>query len=426
LVWNEFVPLGINLLLNDKSGRVKVVDFPRGSQARKVAIDKEMDPDVFKGATIAAVNGSSSDNKDRMDLLLALRDPSRPKTIKFILAPQKKKAEKNASRPNSNMDTDKKQITVSTLNIVDDGPIGLQFAKSSDNCLILKGFQNEGRAIEAAARGVAIGAMLTHVNSVLMIGEDSGSVDEVLSCLETVGLGRPLSLGFMPAHLRTLSFKTKDEHGDSMIGGPGELVLEKSVSTSGASKIVIKGFKNVDGIVETRGVFLGDHLIFINGLAVGSGMKLRPGGTNFSLKQVNEMLNDETSYPICLTFARPSSKSRNAEFDVESLETKNMSVVAVSRRQLGFEIGQGSQQNHYIVKKFRPVVGTLQLEIVRNFGETFSTDLSLSSINGEKTPSYVSCDIVLNAIKRAWTKSKELELVLCNEDIKKTIASLKQ
>ena len=73
LVWNEFVPLGINLLLNDKSGKIKVVDFPRGSQARKVAVDKEFDPDEFKGATIVAVNGSRVDNKDRVDLLLALR-----------------------------------------------------------------------------------------------------------------------------------------------------------------------------------------------------------------------------------------------------------------------------------------------------------------------------------------------------------------
>jgi hypothetical protein len=59
LVWTEFVPLGINLLLNDKSGFIKVVDFPRGSQARKVAVDKELDPINFKGATIISVNGSN-------------------------------------------------------------------------------------------------------------------------------------------------------------------------------------------------------------------------------------------------------------------------------------------------------------------------------------------------------------------------------
>lgn len=31
LVWRERLPLGMNLLMNDESGLLKVVDFPRGS-----------------------------------------------------------------------------------------------------------------------------------------------------------------------------------------------------------------------------------------------------------------------------------------------------------------------------------------------------------------------------------------------------------
>ena len=31
LVWREHLPLGMNLLMNDDSGLLKVVDFPRGS-----------------------------------------------------------------------------------------------------------------------------------------------------------------------------------------------------------------------------------------------------------------------------------------------------------------------------------------------------------------------------------------------------------
>ena len=34
LVWRDRLPLGMNLLMNDSSGKLKVVDFPRGSQAR--------------------------------------------------------------------------------------------------------------------------------------------------------------------------------------------------------------------------------------------------------------------------------------------------------------------------------------------------------------------------------------------------------
>merc|ERR1740124_904526 len=57
LVWREAVSLGIQLLMNDESGYMKVVDFPRGGQARNVAEAANLDPEIFKGATITAVNG---------------------------------------------------------------------------------------------------------------------------------------------------------------------------------------------------------------------------------------------------------------------------------------------------------------------------------------------------------------------------------
>ena len=49
LVWRERVPLGINILTNCESGYLKVIDLPRGTQARKVAQDKQLDPEIFKG-----------------------------------------------------------------------------------------------------------------------------------------------------------------------------------------------------------------------------------------------------------------------------------------------------------------------------------------------------------------------------------------
>ena len=48
LVWRERVPLGLNILTNDNSGMLKVIDLPRGTQARQVAQAKQMDPDLFK------------------------------------------------------------------------------------------------------------------------------------------------------------------------------------------------------------------------------------------------------------------------------------------------------------------------------------------------------------------------------------------
>jgi hypothetical protein len=49
LVWRERLPLGMNLLMNDDSGLLKVVDFPRGSQARAVCEKRQLDPDMFRG-----------------------------------------------------------------------------------------------------------------------------------------------------------------------------------------------------------------------------------------------------------------------------------------------------------------------------------------------------------------------------------------
>ena len=427
LVWTEFVPLGINLIMNDKSGRVKVVDFPRGSQARKVAIDKDLDPDSFKGATIVAVNGSRSEKKDRVDLLLALRDPSRPKTVKFALAKKQIEQESPSPKtPDASGPAEGGDIHVHTLQIVDDGPIGITFAKSIDDCaLTILGFSEEGKGKDANFEGlVSIGDVLTHVNGTVVVGENGGSIENTYSCLETSGLLRPLSLGFVSPYLHFLSFESKDEHGDPVIGGPHEFLLEGKVY-GGTSQIRLKGYKAVDGSVESRGIFLGDQLIFINGIPVGTGMKLKPDSDKLNLKQVQDMLSDDKSFPICLTFARSRSKSRKAEFDVESCDTKNMSVIATSKHQLGFQVGPGTNENHFIVRNFRPVRGSLQLKIEELLGSNAATGLSFHSINGEKIPSYANCDIVMNALKRAWAKSDHLELVLCNEAIKQNISKLK-
>ena len=68
LVWREHVPLGIQLLMNDDSGLIKVVEFPRGSQARAVALKYELDPDIFKGATLTTVNGSRYNKANQVNI----------------------------------------------------------------------------------------------------------------------------------------------------------------------------------------------------------------------------------------------------------------------------------------------------------------------------------------------------------------------
>ena len=43
----ERVPLGLNLLTNDSSLLLKVIDLPRGTQARVVAQANQLDPNLF-------------------------------------------------------------------------------------------------------------------------------------------------------------------------------------------------------------------------------------------------------------------------------------------------------------------------------------------------------------------------------------------
>ena len=418
LVWSEFVPLGINLLLNDKSGKIKVVDFPRGSQARKVAIDKNLNPEDFKGATIAAVNGSSCSNKERVDILLALRDPSRPKTIKFILAPKTEELPTSLpTNPDSSCYFERPNLH--TLRIVDEGPVGITFSKLSDNSA-LRIHELSGKLKEKCADSILPGMILTHVNDITVISDEHNAIENAYHTLEQAGTIRPLSLRFCSSYIQTISFETRDAHGDLLIGGPDEIVMEER-KICGVSKICIKDFVDVDGSVESRGIFLGDHLIFINGIPVGTGMETKVVTPDLTLLQIKHMLNDNTSYPLCLTFARPCSKSRNAEFDVDSTDTKNLSVIVISPLQLGFELSEGAKRNHFVVSKFYPVHGSLQLKIKEAMGHEIGRGLSIYSVNGEKVPSYANCSIVMNAMKRGWSKKNQLELVLRNEDMKQII-----
>ena len=95
LVFKESVPLGLQLLLNDKvdANTVKIVKFSKGGQAFRVAEIAGFDPDAFQGASILSVNGNlykmhkKSKSKSIFDQTLSdLRAPGRPKAILFRLS----------------------------------------------------------------------------------------------------------------------------------------------------------------------------------------------------------------------------------------------------------------------------------------------------------------------------------------------------
>lgn len=264
LVWRERVPLGLNILTNDESGYLKVIDLPRGTQARKVAQSKQLDPDRFKGSTIVSVNGRRYGADNRVDLFAALKDPARPKAILFRLASQdnieslERKVEKRngttVGKPSTDDSTTEDNI-VTLVDIADQGDIGIKFACSSD------GF---GLVVREYLRNDSVSPndLLSHVNGSLVLGEKGTGKEKALSILERDGTKRPLQLGFVRPYLYSIVI----EKGNNSIGGPSELTFKDNT-------IVFNGFAPSEGAAESGGVFVGDNLVFVNGVPVGAGKR---------------------------------------------------------------------------------------------------------------------------------------------------------
>lgn len=428
LVWRERIPLGINLLLNDDSGYVKVVDFPRGSQARKVAQEKNLDVDLFKGATIVAVDGSSFEQYDQASVMSALRDPGRPKTINFLLADNDeaervKKFVQGSEDKRISADSAKTSEQsklgeeIIPVEIKKEGPLGIKFAHSYDNyCLVVSEFVRgpEGKLYLAEATGrISLGNVLISVNGNHVVGDDGEGREKAVVALKDAAEARPLSLVFANPYLSSVLVKAVDDIG--VVGGPDELILS-ATTTSNSTRIIIQGFKTIDGIAESRGVFIGDHLIFVNGLPVGAGCQVHD--SHFpQLKEVVAMLENEDNYPIALTFARPSQQTSrwtaSYALDVETAET--FCVTANKYKQLGFELGSGRARGEVVVKAFHAVEGSLQENFRKEMKQMgISQDLAIESIDGQVVPSYASCDMIMSALKRVLSSKGETELVLCN------------
>jgi len=438
LVWRHNLPLGMNLLLNDNSGKLKVVDFPRGSQARAVCTEKEIDPAVFNGATIVAVNGTRYDFQE--DLFEALKCSSRPKSILFKLANHEDAARvknfvegsftKSKKAGKSGKDEQKetpRQFSTRKIVINDNIRIGLEFCISADMfALFVKRFvQGDGGTILAAEKDGTIktGDILTHVNNKLVLGKDSEGQQRALRILKEEGNIRPLSLSFTEPYLIRKKFE-KPRNGIADVGGPGELKL-KEVN----KRIHVASFENVNGTAESGGVLIGDHLIFINGLPVGAGCALVGQHKPPELSEVYEMLQSSQNYPAALTFARPKKENANrwsttgkSNFSAESAET--ICVTADSFEQIGC-VFESAWNLDIILTDLFAVPGTLQLAMKRHLGKNETPKLAIESINGQFVPSYATESIVMNAINRSWHSDGRVELVFCDDEQKEWVHRLR-
>ena len=460
LVWRERLPLGLNLLLNDESGQVKVVDLPRGSQARKVCEGRGLDPDLFKSATIVAVNGCRFFEPE--EVYEALRDPIRPKTVLFELAEaadaarvqefvadamseKERKMKESAGTPmkksssEGNTAAAQRTFKTRTLELTEPGDLGIEFGESADNFgLIICGFarKEDGSLYTAEESGkVQINDLLTHINGKLVLGENGAGREKAFKILQDEGATRPLSLTFSDPYLLPQTLEMSLTDNSSRLGGPAELRFEEVRSGEEKKKvkrIVLTGFKDADGAAESGGIFIGDFLVFVNGKSVGAGSRWLDEGDPPSLEEVYTLLRNPAEYPMGLTFARPAkggdlnkswSNLRGTKKSVQQFEDTEAETVAIATDRLEllgcvFDVAEGTAAD-VIVTDFYAVPGFFQSSLAPLTGTGGKQiRLAVESINGQFVPSYASTDMVSNAMKRSWNKERRVEIVFSDDELK--------
>lgn len=438
LVWRENLPLGMNLLLNDDSGKLKVVDFPRGSQARAVCNEKEIDPELFNGSTIVGVNGSTYEFQE--DLFDALKNPSRPKAILFELAnPEDAARIKTFVEGSSGRHGKKKKssskiaqnrkprvFSVNEVVFAEGIEVGLEFMPTIDDLgLAVKDFvEGEAGTVLGAEKSGTVhkGDILTHVNGKVVLGENGKGRERALELLQEEGSSRPLSLSFSTPYLFPEIFEKPDD-GVSDLGGPLELQLKEE-----KKRIVLCDFENVNGTAESGGILIGDHLIFINGQPVGAGCALMGLHQPPELSEVYQTLRDTSNYPVALTFARPKQQtasrwtsSSNQKFSADSAET--FSITADSFEQLGCVL-ENKKNLDIVLSDLFAVPGPIQLAMRPHVDRNGKLELSVESINGQFVPSYASTGIIMNAMNRSWKTNGKVEVVFCDDERKQWVREL--
>jgi len=343
----------------------------------------------------------------------------RPKTVKFKLRTKKKISLSPIIQDTDQSETDIITLSMKHIQIQNEGPIGIEFGTSIDNnALTVDALLSEGLAKASDRENkIQVGDILVAVNGNKVIEGPGPWIQKSYEYLQKDGLCRPLKLDFAKPYLVKVVMTSDNSNLNS--DGPEELTLGQRKVKSGASRIFVENFRGVDGAAESSGVIIGDNLIVINGMPVGAGIKLRPGCPILDITDVNAMLNDPRSYPMCLHFARQvSSINRKAEFDVESKDVKIIPVTIANQQQLGCAIqknGVGSSMK-FLVREFYSVSGYVNRMINESIQEDLK-DSTFYSIDGEILPSYASCEMVMNAMKRGW-KTGRLEIVFCKEKIK--------
>ncbi len=349
--------------------------------------------------------------------------------MKFRLLPNAVNGQRNDKGPQHQngvgQSNDKVSIKSKELVVVKEGPLGIEFSSSIDNnYLAVKSMTNDGVAMNAndTENSVNVGDILTRINNDPILKGKAPYIQNGYECLEKNCAARPVRMEFVRSHL--VKVVIEQNQCGLKCDGPEEFLLKEVRSKDGTSKVFLRGFRGIDGAAESSGVIIGDQMIFLNGMRIGIGTKI---GADASLLNVQSMLEDAHAYPMCLHFARQVSdgQRQQSDIDIESEDIKTFSVTVLNPNQLGCRIKKlGLGQVKYVVQQFYAVVGHFNKTITTALGSKVE-NFSFYSINEEVLPSYVSCDMVQNALRRAW-KNGKLEMVFCDENVKQHLAEITQ
>lgn len=431
LVWRERLPLGMSLLMNDDSGILKVVDFPRGSQARIVCEKRGFDPDAFRSASVMAVNGSFFD--DQEDLFQALKDPGRPKTVLFRLA-DTEDAERlrkllEGDRQSSPTEEKPRNFSFREVRFESDGELGIQFESAFDNAgLVVAGFVegDDGTVLAAQRSGqIKTGDLLSHVNGTPVYGLEGDARSQAIDILHSAAINRPLSLSFISYYMQKVTVtRVIPGPGVDSSGGPTELDLRENLDGD-KRRVVIRGFNCVSGMAEAGGILIGDQLVFVNGFPVGAGCRWLDTPSIPTIVEVFDMLTNVSFYPIGLTFARPKQHASRWTISAQGLsdvDVETICITATSHARLGIML-ENTDGSDVVVSDFLAVPGVFQRSLESCKDQSGNVCLTIDSINGQFVPSYASADMVRNALGRSWKGEDAIDLVLCDDDLKQWISS---